>query len=589
MDVSLDQQEQQLLEQQRRGFSRLRFTPVLEERFRLERFRFMQRHWGVILVMVASVAFQLGYGLHDLLTIPWQVNLTLQPWRVLTCLVTVGSCLYFRRPQSPPQRAFMFFTSAYLISGLSLVALIYAGSFQGHSIRYEGLLLLLLFGYAVISLPYRSATISGWIIFLGFMSMGLWLQSPREELAYQLLFLACVNLIGSAGTYLQEHAHRAAWLNLKLLNIARRRTEQSTEQKLRILTTVSHDLRQPLNAMGLYAQHLQDNASDEESRRISGRMNASVEQLSRMLQSLLEYNRLSLSGALPIQPRAVALQPLLARLHAETQAQAATQGVALSLHCAQDCYVQTDPVLLERLLRNLLTNALRHADATHIWLELKNHGNHLGLEVGDNGIGMSSDDQLRVFEEFQQLNNPGRNAEQGLGLGLSIVRQLAERLGHDLQLISSPGQGARFVLSLPVATSMPEPEPVAAALNPTQVLLIEDDAASREALQGLLTRWGLAVEAVAGLDQALLVSQTFVPQILISDYRLAEQLDGLQVIAQLRQRLGQALPAILVTADGDELLRQRCAQQDVSLLAKPILPARLRRALALLQPREQPA
>uniref|UniRef100_UPI002FC6D5F6 hybrid sensor histidine kinase/response regulator n=1 Tax=Pseudomonas sp. TaxID=306 RepID=UPI002FC6D5F6 len=375
-----------------------------------------------------------------------------------------------------------------------------------------------------------------------------------------------------------------AWLNLRLLDLARQRAEADDARKLRLLAAASHDLRQPLNAMGLYAQHLLEQSQEPGIRRVSARLATSVEQLSRLLQSLLDYTRLTLPGGVQAKLEVFALRPLLERLSGETRREAELQGVELDLHCA-DLWVRSDPLLLERVLRNLLTNALRHAQARRVTLSAREDAGSVLLQVADDGRGLSAAEQAQVFEEFRQLDNPGRNAERGLGLGLAIVQQLAALLEHPLQLDSSPGQGTCFTLRLPhVAVGAWQPaKPVGAALS-GRVLLLEDDEAGREALSGLLRRWGCEVWACADLQAALACLAEAPPQLLISDYRLAASEDGLRAIERLREEAGRMLPALLISADISPELQERCLPAHVTLLGKPLLPARLRQALAVLLP-----
>jgi signal transduction histidine kinase/CheY-like chemotaxis protein len=579
MDLNPEQLERLLLMQLRRGHPHLRFSSKLEPIFFRDRFRYMQAHWGLMLVMVAAVLFQLVYAVYDMLAMPLGTALALLPLRLVCIVAALASCLYFRRRDSDPWKAYSLFGLSYLTCGICVVLLTYLGRYLGQPTSYEGLVLLLLFGYGLVNLPFTAVTLGGWVLFLLYAGLGMLWPTPIEALPHQLLFLACVNLIGSAGTYVQEHAHRSGWINLKLLNIARRRMQSDTQGKLRMLTAVSHDLRQPLNAMGLYAQHLHECATEPEVRHISGRLNESVAQLGRMLQSLLEYNRLTLSGGVSVQLQSLELRPLLSRLCAETQTESLQQ---VTLNCAEGLWVRSDPVLLERLLRNLLNNALRHAQAEHVWLHAERGEDEVRLEVGDDGCGMSGEDQEGVFEEFRQLNNPGRHTDQGLGLGLAIVRQMALLLGHALQLESSPGQGARFYLHVPQAEQIPV-QPVAAEVYFSgRILLLEDDLASRDALQALLQRWGCEVRACADLQTALGCIDEVQPHLLISDFRLGAEEDGVMAIERLRERFGQMLPALLVSADTNPELQRRCMLLNINLQGKPLLPVRLRQALSLL-------
>ncbi len=587
--LSLDQQERLLLAQQQRGHRRLRFIDELEPKFVEQRFRYIQQHWGQVLVVVAAVAFHLAYAVIDFVSMPFNAALSVLPLRLFNIGVILFSCLYYRHPKSKPGPAQFVFAACYLLVGLNVVALIYLRWLQGQAMLLEELYLLLLFGYVLLpSLPFRAICVCGWTLYAAFMLLGLWLGQDSVIFADQLLFLGCTNLIGTTGAYLLEHGHRSAWLNLRLLNIARRRAERDDASRTRLLATVSHDLRQPLNAMGLYTQHLCEHASEPEVLRVSANLQASVAQLGQMLESVLDYTRLSLSPtSIEVHAKPMPLRPLLARLAGEARAEIDEKGLEIRLGCRDDLWVRSDPVLLERLLRNLLSNALRHASARNVWLVAEQEAAFVSLEVGDDGCGLDQAEQSRAFDEFCQL---GVTGDQGYGLGLSIVRQLASLLDYPLHLISAKGEGTRFRLQLPAAARrIPEPGVAASGAAVGRVLLIEDDPAGRQALQGLLERWGCQVGAFADAEQALQDVEPAWPQLLISDYRLAEGEDGLRTLERLREAAGWMVPALLISAEVNPGLRERCTQAHVTLLSKPLLPARLRQALTrLMSAREQP-
>ncbi|PIA68166.1 hybrid sensor histidine kinase/response regulator [Pseudomonas sediminis] len=570
--------ERLLLAQQRRGYRSLRFATELEAGFAEHRVQRIRRRLPLIAPIAAL--FQLIYALLDFLLMPLPVSLSVLPLRMLALAVLALSFFYCRRVEAPPARVPLVYAAAYWVNGVSVALIVHLCWQQGVAMPYDGLFLILLFGYALLGLSFRAISLCSWSFCLLFIGVGVLFGETGGALAYQGLFLFCANLIGSVGAYMQEHGQRGAWLNLRLLDLARQRAEADDARKLRLLAAASHDLRQPLNAMGLYAEHLVEQGGDLQTRRISSRLAASVEQLGRLLQSLLDYTRLTLPGGVQASSHAFALRPLLERLIAEVAPEAQQQELQLELHC-DECGVYSDPLLLERLLRNLLNNALLHAQAQHLRLSAAPDGDEIVLEVADDGRGLSEAEQALVFEEFRQLDNPGRNVERGLGLGLAIVRQLAEVLEHPLHLHSQPGAGARFVLRLPLAEV-----PVAAPRADTgltlqgRVLLLEDDPAGREALAGLLRRWGCEVQACADLASALQVLRVDTPQLLISDYRLAEQEDGLQAIERMREAAGLMLPALLISADLSPELHERCLPAHVIPLGKPLLPARLRQVLA---------
>ncbi|NQD93898.1 hybrid sensor histidine kinase/response regulator [Pseudomonas sp. CrR25] len=579
--MSQQEEERLLLVQQRRGHVRLGFVPALELGFTEHRVQRIRRRLS--LIAGTAITFQLIYAFLDQLLLPGAVSLSVLPLRLAAMTGVLLAWGYCWRPQSPPARVLLAYSGAYALNGACVAAIIHLCWAQGAVMPYDGLFLILLFGYVLLGISFRAASLSAWAYCLLFLLLGLYLTEPGAELAYQALFLICANLIGSGGAYLQEHGQRSAWLNLRLLDLARQRAEADDARKLRLLAAASHDLRQPLNAMGLYAQHLVEQSQEPAIHRVSQRLAISIEQLGRLLQSLLDYSRLTLPGGVQARPQAFALQPLLERLSGETQPEAQALGIELELHCGE-MWVRSDPLLLERIVRNLLANALCHAQARRVSIHVTRDAGDVLLAVTDDGRGLTLDEQAQVFEEFRQLDNPGRDAERGLGLGLAIVRQLAALLGHPLQLQASPGRGTRFSLRLPGTTAgeWQPPASAGAALN-GRILLLEDDREGREALTGLLQRWGCEVCACTDVQQALQRLQTAAPQLLISDYRLAAE-DGLRAIERLREATGRMLPALLISADLSPELQERCIPAHVILLGKPLLPARLRQALAVLLP-----
>lgn len=580
--MTLERQEALLLSQQRRGWSRLQFVEVLEDAFIEHRVQRIRRR--LLLIISTAVLFQLIYSVLDLLLLPPHASLATLPVRIFGIVGALLAFIYCRRTSSPARLALLAYVAAYTLNGACIAVIIHLCWNQGVEMPYDGLFLVLLFGYVLLGVSFRAVSVASWGVCALFFLLGMLLANGSVAVGYQGLFLLCANVIGSVGAYLQEHGQRGAWLNLRLLDLARQRAEADDARKLRLLAAASHDLRQPLNAMGLYAQHLLEQNQDPGVHRISSRLAIAVEQLSRLLQSLFDYTRLTLPGGVQAKPEVFALRPLLLRLSSEARAEAVAEGVELQLHCPE-LWVRSDPVLLERMLRNLLSNALRHAQARHVWLLARLEEGAVYLEVGDDGKGLDEHEQAQVFEEFRQLDNPGRNAERGLGLGLAIVQQLAELLTHDLRLYSSAGSGARFVLQLPQAEAgqVPAAKPAVNALA-GRVLLLEDDAAGREALCGLLQRWGCEVWACADAAEAMQCMAQAQPQMIISDYRLAATEDGLRVIERLREEAGCMLPALLITADVSSDLQERCTRSHVTLLGKPLLPARLRQALAIMLP-----
>ncbi|MCU1716256.1 hybrid sensor histidine kinase/response regulator [Pseudomonas sp. 5P_3.1_Bac2] len=587
--MNFDCREALLLTQLRLGYARLGFIPDLEPEFAkaqlqqvLERLPLIT--WTVLLLQAVFLFL-------EWLLQPLETSSALLPLRLLAIFSALGALWYCRSSSHPAPTILRVYVSAYAIHGLCMSVLVHISWLYGGQQDYDCLFLVMMFGYLWLGGPLLMVSLSSLLfcaVFVGLYPLMGW--DLNAGMLYEAIFLFGANVIGTIGAYSREYEQRKAWLNTQLLDLARLRAEDDDGRKLRLLAAASHDLRQPLNAMGLYVEHLLEHNQDPSVRHISQRLAVAVEQLGRLMLSLLDFTRLTLPDGVRPQIEHFALRPLLLRLSHEAQAQAKSQGIELQLQCS-DLWVHSDPLLLERVLRNLLINALLHAQAKRVWLYAgKNDDGEVEVEVGDDGRGLAEDEQVLVFEEFRQLNNPGRKAERGLGLGLAIVDQLLQALGHRLQLHSEPGHGARFVVQLPVGKSAQHPVP-AAKPRPLQgrVLLIEDDVDSLNALTTLLQGWGCHVWACRTLAEAQVVFEQSQAQVLISDFRLAEDNDGLFAIRALRERGGAEIPALLVSADVSVQLQARCVEESVTLLAKPLLPARLQQTLVVLLGVHRPA
>jgi CheY-like chemotaxis protein/anti-sigma regulatory factor (Ser/Thr protein kinase) len=283
---------------------------------------------------------------------------------------------------------------------------------------------------------------------------------------------------------------------------------------------------------------------------------------------------------------------LLHGLEAEFAPEARARNLALRLHC-QDVCVRSDPLLLERILRNLIANALRYTPRGGVLLACRRRGGVARLEVWDTGIGIEPHQQALVFEAFHQVGNPERDRRNGVGLGLAIVKRLAGLLGHRLRLDSRPGRGSRFGIDVPLAPAAPGTQshpPAAEALLPDAeallpgavVALIDDDAAILEAMGLVLRQSGCVV--VAGASGAGLVDRLradgLEPDVVLADHRLRAGELGTQAIALVRAFLGRPVPAVVITGDTapGQFAAIRAAGFDV--LAKPVSADALHRALA---------
>jgi len=353
---------------------------------------------------------------------------------------------------------------------------------------------------------------------------------------------------------------------------------EANAAKSRFFAAASHDLRQPLQAMNLYMSVLQGGQGDAAT---LARLDECLAALDRLLGVVLDLSRLD-NGQITPQPRPFAVQPLLERLAGMYEAAARQKGLQLRVH-PTPAWAVSDPALLERVLANLLTNAIRYTARGGVLLGARRDAQGLRLFVADTGIGIPAEAHEAIFEEFVQLDNPARDPGKGYGLGLPTVRRIAALLGHGMQWRSRVGHGSTFALHLPQAAPdsrrhSPEPPPTAAALLHGRVLVVEDNALVRDALVQLLGGWGLEVHAASDGGQAFALLSHTAFDVVLSDWRLPGTRDGLAVLREARARQGRLKLAAILT--GEDVQPLRAAGQEFPVLRKPLRPLRLRSLLA---------
>jgi len=373
-------------------------------------------------------------------------------------------------------------------------------------------------------------------------------------------------------------SHEQLRIKTEIAEAAQREAEQANLAKSRFLAAASHDLRQPIHAQGLFLEVLARSDLSASQNEVLTNARAASEASAGMLNTLLDFSRIE-AGVVDPQIRPFHLQPLLNKIENELAPQANAKGLffrSRETHAA----VQSDPALVELILRNLVSNAARYTEHGGVLMACRTRGDRILLEVWDTGIGIAPSQQQEIFHEFHQLGNPERDRRKGLGLGLAIADRLAGKLGHKLTLVSTPQRGSVFRLALPVArvaVASDEQETLQSNLRvlDARVLVIDDDETVRVGMVQLLRSWGCECEAVEAIEDALAAARANRPDIVISDYRLRDQYTGAQAIATLRAEFGTHLPALLITGDtAPERLREARAS-DVPLLHKPVSPNQL--------------
>ena len=381
---------------------------------------------------------------------------------------------------------------------------------------------------------------------------------------------------------------RALEFEVTLQAEARRDAEAANVAKSRFLAAASHDLRQPLHALGLFASALNQRSQDAQSRELTERINQSIEALESLFSEVLDVSRLD-AGAITAEPQPVALQPLFDRIANDLSSAAEEKNLALRF-VPTARQARTDPVLLERILRNLVSNAIRYTESGGILVGVRPRSGKLALEVRDAGIGIAIEHQARVFDEFYQIGNVERDRRLGLGLGLSIVKRLCDLLGHPISLASLPGRGTTFrillekVESSAQAGASPPEQAAEASLQGARIVVIDDERDVRDSMVALLRAWGCVVFAFPTSDAAIhfMASGSSRPGLIIVDYRLRAGATGLEAAIEMRRALGEDIPVLMISGESSAAELARIAASGYPLLHKPVSPAKLRSLLAHL-------
>ncbi|HRJ51634.1 MAG TPA: hybrid sensor histidine kinase/response regulator [Candidatus Thiothrix moscowensis] len=363
----------------------------------------------------------------------------------------------------------------------------------------------------------------------------------------------------------------------------KKQTELAHQEKNRFLAAASHDLRQPLQAIHFFQYALEKQLPIDQEWSVFKKMQESTQSLTELLDALLDISKLD-AGGTEVKCQPLFLHDLLYQVYQRYFSLAANAGIDLD-YVPVRLWVNSDPKLLERIIQNLVVNAIKHMGKQgRIVLGARRCAGKIRVEVHDNGVGIPLSAQSAIFKEFYQLNNPERNRDKGLGLGLSIVKRLAGLLGHEVRLVSQEGRGCVFSLTLPLASKPMFPTIVSHQTDTTsaipihgQVLLVEDDKTVLDALVLLFHLWGYSTITAETLDAATIFRKYPDILMIISDYQLQENCNGLQLIQQLRLLSDREIPAILITGNTSPDLLQVITQAGVAVSYKPINPRMLRR------------
>ncbi len=363
---------------------------------------------------------------------------------------------------------------------------------------------------------------------------------------------------------------------------AKELAEMASASKSRFLAAASHDLRQPMQALAMFVDVLAGRSHDVENTEIIEKIQASSKSLQGLLNSLLDISKLEADLVVP-SVRRFAIGELTSRLAEEIEPLAQKKKLQL-IHVGSDLPVRSDPGLLDRILRNLLTNAVNNTDSGRILFGCRRRGDSLSIEVWDTGPGIPENQKGLIFEEFYQGVSEDGKPRDGLGLGLTIVDRLIKLLGHRVEVASGVLGGSVFRVSVPIAKSGADKSQKAASaemfdpLPGALIVGIDDDPAVRDALSLLLDSWGFDSVTASSAKEAMrrLAEEERSPDLIIADYQLNQGEKGSRAIRDIQRRWGEEIPSLLLTGDIEPRRLKEATESGFKVIQKPIQPDKLR-------------
>jgi signal transduction histidine kinase len=476
--------------------------------------------------------------------------------------------------------------------------------FTPESPMHQAILVILVFGATTAAVPLIASHLPSLYSFLlpalaPFIVLHLHEGDAAHVALGLILFALTLGLVSFGRNYnrlivtalrnryeKQAFADQLAAQNIDLER-ARIAAEQADRSKTQFFAAASHDLRQPLHAMGLFASALAGKVHEPAVAKLVVSVNSSVQALEALFDELLDISKLD-SGVMKPSPRSFAVNEVFDRLRHDFTAEAAAKGLGFTI-APTAALVYSDPVLVERVLRNLIANAVRYTETGAVTVDATPVDSSLRIEVRDTGVGIRTEDQQRIFDEFFQLGNPGRTGKKGLGLGLSIVKRMCDLLGCRIRVRSEFGQGSTFGFDVALSAAPPE---VAAATNAAAddqadlagglVVVIDDEDAIVAGMRALLEGWGAQVIGSTTGDDVIAAVHAAgrLPDLLIIDYRLGIYEDGIEMAQRIRQELDPEIPALLVTGSITPELKGQARAAGLEFLLKPVTARDLRQRIA---------
>ncbi len=566
-------------------------SPGRDEYVRTESVRMLYKHLPPILLANITIACVTVYVMWEVVT-PARLLVWLAAMAVVSALRLALLGAYRRRQGGEDDRRWgRYFVLGSLgagtLWGLAGMALVLVDQ-----LAYQLLLLFVVAGLGAGAISSLTAYLPAFYAFLLSMmvpaGLGHLLSTDDTHLALGAMVVFYTLALSFFARNINASLRNT--LELRFANTAlvaqlreqKEEAEQANRGKSRFLAAASHDLRQPLHALTLFTSALHEQAMGREMRRIVDHIGISVAALQSLFNAILDVSRLD-AGVLQPERSHFPLDALFKRLHNDYATEAQGKGLRLRVVPTR-LLVYSDQAMLERILRNLLSNAIRYTRQGGVVLGCRRQGEQVRILVCDTGSGIPGGRREEIFEEFVQLGNPERDRNKGLGLGLAIVRRTAKLLGHPVAVDSQMGRGSCFAITLPRGNPAAAADAQTEVMPPWReeetlcVLVIDDESAVREGMRTLLAGWGCTVEVAASAKEALArVSDGGCrPDVVLADYRLRDDKTGIDAVRAIEAMVGGAVPALIVTGDtAVEHLREAEAS-GYRVVHKPVQAAKLR-------------
>lgn len=565
----------------------------------VEQVKTLYRTLPSILAASLVVGGAMLFGLWDVVS-----QTALGIWFGLIVLVTLVRFMTYIRYRGGFNPAHVRQHALYLVLGSGAAGILWGGGsfllFPEEGLEYQLFILFILVGMGAASVSSLTILLPAFFVYfpvsmLPVNIMLFWVGDPIH-VALGMMMSAYIIALCYFGINISRSLTQSLKLRFENVDLVEQLREQKNEaeqaniSKSRFLAAASHDLRQPLHALTLFTSVLDESIQYPKVRKVVDQINASVLALQSLFNALLDISRLE-AGVMKVEKSSFDLRPLFEKLANDFNPQAREKG--LRMEWPGSTYaVYTDQSLLEQILRNYVSNAIRYTNSGSILITCNEIKEQIHIQVADEGVGIPEEDQQAIFEEFHQLSNPERDRSKGLGLGLAIVQRSAKLLGHDIGVESALGKGSTFSFSV-------EPGQMAKELSTTNItptssdeptdsaliIVIDDEVSVREGMQSLLQIWGCDVIAAYDLKDALNQTrqQTKVPDGIIADYRLRDKQTGIEAIQAIHAEYNKNIPALIVTGDIAVDRLREVTGSGFQVLHKPVAPVKLRTFLRNIQ------